>query len=980
MPAQDIHDVLEATGYLVHGEPVHGVSLDVETQRFREFSPDALWRSNSALTVYFKFAEKAPSPDEVAQWRRDVWNQGFAPLLWVISPDKIDIYNGFGKPQETGDANAHRLKTFQRVEDELGKLDAFAGRLAMETGQFWQQETRIKRKTSVDHQLLSDLAGLEHKLVEAGLERAGVQRLIGQSIFTQYLIDREIVTEQRLENHYDYPTFPDILRDCSATERFFDWLRDTFNGDMFASHDTTALSDVHLCMVANFLEATDQQSGQGSLFPYQFDVIPVELISLIYEQFTHSDLSTSDSRSRRNQDVFYTRLSLVSLVLDEITDGLTGEETVLDLTCGSGVFLVEALRRLVNLRSRTDGLSRKLIRSTLHQQIYGVDISEPAVRVAAFSLYLAALELDPNPQELQALKFKPLIGNTLIVGDARDVEKTPNGHIALIEKGDTKKFDVIVGNPPWSFRGKKGTAARRNRTALQDARSPRGESLDFVYRAMHFASEETRFGLVLSAVHFFALSNTGAAASHQLIEKLSPVTLVNMSNHTNWLFPRVKMPAMILFARHRPSHRDEITAVQVPWSPTGMQTHTFEIARSDIITLPLSEWHRTPEFLKASFLGSCRDLSLLDRTISSHPALGDQLDRLGVQFKSGLAVGKRNQDAGFLWGLPFLTSNINLHPFCALSDLIPFDITRAESPRDRKIYRAPLLLVKEFLRRDNCGRTIVTVADQDTVFNNSFFGAAFPDTHRDTAYLLAALLGSSFASWFFLMTASSFGLWMQRIIIGDIKRLPVPNLTEVLDSKAGKRLVQLTQRLQREPPDSEDWHALDETVFDLYEFDKADRIVARDGLLRASWQWKPGRNDSVRPASVSQLLHYADTFLSVIDVWLSAANRRHMRAEVFDLPERAPLRVVRFILEDGSGSSAADVIAPQGSLKDLLNRIGERMEFPIASHLVGQRELRVHGTNEVVIIKPAARRHWMGVSALEDADSVVVESFSQHVV
>ena len=39
-------------------------------------------------------------------------------------------------------------------------------------------------------------------------------------------------------------------------------------------------------------------------------------------------------------------------------------------------------------------------------------------------------------------------------------------------------------------------------------------------------------------------------------------------------------------------------------------------------------------------------------------------------------------------------------------------------------------------------------------------------------------------------------------------------------------------------------------------------------------------------------------------------------------------------------------------------------------------ELRVHGRREVVMIKPNARRHWMGVSALEDADAVIVESFS----
>ena len=79
-------------------------------------------------------------------------------------------------------------------------------------------------------------------------------------------------------------------------------------------------------------------------------------------------------------------------------EGLSGDETVLDLACGSAVFLVEALRRLVTLKARRRRLDRELIRSTLHEQLYGVDISEAAIRVAAFSLYLAALEIDPDPQ------------------------------------------------------------------------------------------------------------------------------------------------------------------------------------------------------------------------------------------------------------------------------------------------------------------------------------------------------------------------------------------------------------------------------------------------------------------------------------------------------------------------------------------------------------------------------------------------------
>ena len=977
MATDVLRDVLEATGYLAGGEPAPGVLQDDEARdgcRTRRFAPDALWRSDSALTVHFKYEPDVPNDDRVAEWRRAVWNQGFAPLLWVVSPERIDLYNGFGRPQASGDAAAHQLRTFHTVASALDELDAFAGRLAMETGRFWQQAGAVDRRTSVDRQLLSDLAVLEHDLVAAGLDRAAAQGLIGRSIFAQYLVDREIVTAERLGSEYGHRALSAVLRDRPATERLFDWLRDTFNGDMFPSEGVPLPDAEHLGRVADFLDAVDPESGQRTLFPYQFDVIPVELISSIYEQFAHAEPTTPGTGPET--DVFYTRLSLVSLVLDEITDGLTGTETVLDLTCGSGVFLVEALRRLVDLRAKGSPPSRETIRSTLHGQIHGVDVSEAAVRVAAFSLYLAALELDPDPQPPEALRFDPLIGRTLHVGDAWKIDKTPAARPALTEGEAPKKFDVIVGNPPWSYRGKASTAARRGRTDRDGPRAPRGESLDFVFRALDFASDATRLGLVLSAVQFFSRSRTGAAAARRLIEDLSPVTLVNLANQSDWLFPRGNMPALVLLARHRAPRRDTITAVQVPWSSTGARSHTFEIAPGDVIDLPRADWQRNPALLKGAFLGGRRDLALLDRLSASHHALSDRLDALAVRFRTGLIFGDRSRDAGFLRGLPLLTTN-DLRPFSVPEHLGTFNENAAQWPRARNTYRAPLLVVKEFLRRGP--RLVVAVLDHDTVFTDAFFGAVFPASRREAAHLLAAILISSIASWFFLMTASTFGLWMRRIKCRDIEHLPVPDLVASLHSDAGRDLTRLARDLRRHPPASDDsrWRTLDEAVFDLYGLDDAERVVVRDGCFRASWQWKDDRERSVDAALPDpHLLDYARAFLSVMDSWLSARKRRHMRAEVFDLPERAPLRVVRFVMEEGYAPSTAEIVAPEGTVRAVLDRIGSRLNVRITTSLSGQCELRVHGRDEVVVIKPAARRHWMGVSALDDADGVVAESFA----
>ena len=419
MSAEPLRRILEATGYLSDGEPAAGVRLGADAQsvrRGRHFAPDALWRGQTATTVYFKYSDVRPDTVTVSSWHREVWNEGFAPLLWVVSPDCIELYNGFGRPTSNEDAPRHLLQSFEAIEQQLIELDHLAGRLAMETGQFWLHSDKVNRKTSVNEQLLSDLAVLERDLVGGGLDRSEAQGLIGRSIFTQYFVNGKIVDSARLKQECGAERLAAALRDAQAASVCLaGWPRSS-TATCFRQRPPGADRTHAPRRIANFLEAVDPDTGQTTFFPYQFDVIPVELISSIYEQFAHSkvgapaedDGATSVAETpaqAKRRAVHYTRLPVVSLILDEVMSAATGKETVLDLTCGSGVFLVEALRRLVEKKGGASP-ARELIRSTLYEQVYGVNISEAAVRVAAFSLYLAALELDPDPQPPEALKFK----------------------------------------------------------------------------------------------------------------------------------------------------------------------------------------------------------------------------------------------------------------------------------------------------------------------------------------------------------------------------------------------------------------------------------------------------------------------------------------------------------------------------------------------------------------------------------------------
>lgn len=966
MNLRPLYDVLEATGYLVDGARAPNVTMSDNAwnaPRRRNFKPDATWCGRSSLSVHFKYDPNSPSADTVARWRQEIWNQGTVPLLWVIRPDKVDIYNGFAEPRGPGDAEANRLRTFDHTAKDLEALDRAAGRLAMETDGFWQHRLarKINRQTTVDRLLLRDIGRLERDLSNSGMQKLDAQGLIGRTIFAQYLVDREIVTQDFLESLPARPTkLSDVLRDGAMAEHLFDWLREVFNGDMFTG--SGAVPDAaHLDRVANFLDAVDPDTGQTTLFPYQFDIIPVELISSIYEQFVRSETATSSSAGHK--DVHYTRLSLVSMVLDKAMDECTGDETVLDLTCGSGVFLVEALRRLVHKRAGDQEPTRDLIRETLYSQVWGSDISEAAIQVAAFSLYLTALELDPDPDPPDALTFEPLIGRTLVKDNIWD-EESRLGRLT-----DDRKFDVIVGNPPWSYPGKE-FSERRRRTG---AGASRGTSLDFVLRAMHYASDSTRFGLVLGAPHFFGQNPNTRQTLQDIMKKLAPVTLVNLSNLTGWLFPNARMPGMALFARHRRDEPPVVTTVQVPWFPWGKKSHTFNFVASDITTLPMRDWERNPRFLKGAFLGTHRDLTLLDNLWRSNHKLKDQLGEIGTKFRTGLTRGNRSRNARDMQGLPWLPGQIPMDPFSLPFDLLPFDFDRAEWPRDRSIYRAPILIVREGLLMEHA-RPLVAIAEQDVVYSDTYFGAVFSRKNGDLFHLLAGILSSSLATWFLLMTGSALGLWKKRIKSNDVEQLPVPALRKAAASKIGMTIADLTRSMRGRVVTQHDWTTLDEAVFELYRLRPWERSIVQDGLFQATWQWVPGRNESVAPASTEHVMQYAKAFVSGVDVWLRTRNMRRMRAEVFDLAPTDPMRVVRFVLEDQPGPSVAGVVAPEGDLTGLLHQIGERLGSSLTDELVRRQEVREYDAHEIVIVKPAARRHWMERYGLRDADDVVADS------
>ncbi|HEX9735729.1 MAG TPA: N-6 DNA methylase, partial [Thermoanaerobaculia bacterium] len=573
-------------------------------------------------------------------WQRAAWNHGQASMLWVVTPTQVRVLDAYARPPaKPGRDGLERIeiRRFERIADQLEELRDTVSRQEIESGLFWRRAGRgIDRKNRVDRQLIQDLSGVAGRLCEAGLELSEAHRLLLRAIFASYLESRGWLTPQRLRPAVGVEGVQEALKKPQAAQRLFAWLAETFNGDVFPAGRARPYSAGQLEELRFFLRGGDPKTGQRYLWPYEFDVVPVELLSSIYEEFAHA----LDPTAAKSRSTHYTPMNLVELTLAEVFDDdnfedeLPAEPRVLDLACGSGVFLVEALRRLVSRRLAAGApLTRKLIRDTLYKQIFGVDLSAGAVQIAAVSLYLAALELDPNPHLGNGVKFEALVYPddadkrserrcfNLFAADAFDVEADFNRQAPFAEKS----FAAVFGNPPWTR--PRGARAAAGAAALDELRHvvycrereislPSQDPPDqaFAWRAADFAVEGARLGLILSARRFFSHHPDTVTARQGLLGRFVPRTVVNLAAlHRERVFPTAIHPGMIYVAANQPgSPQSSFSYVTVERSKDFERHGTIEIGPELVKSLSSRRAIHEDDFLKIATWGNARDARLVE--------------------------------------------------------------------------------------------------------------------------------------------------------------------------------------------------------------------------------------------------------------------------------------------------------------------------------------------------------------------------------
>lgn len=245
------------------------------------------------------------------------------------------------------------------TSDAQSKLDLYKAQ-KFDSGLFWESDTgsRFNYEQSAYQQLLDQLKKVKSNIIsKVGIKNASlVKRVLMMLILIKYLEERKDndgkgalnPSEFYLLHNAQNPTLEGVLKNADTFLAVLDELskKEHFNGQIFQLNEgeRKALKEIEIFNIlrhfirgdVSFFSEGRHGIGQMSLWRlYQFNYLPIELISHIYEDFL------TDINGQNKKGVVYTPPYLVQFLIDQCMplSKPIDDFKILDPACGSGIFL-----------------------------------------------------------------------------------------------------------------------------------------------------------------------------------------------------------------------------------------------------------------------------------------------------------------------------------------------------------------------------------------------------------------------------------------------------------------------------------------------------------------------------------------------------------------------------------------------------------------------------------------------------------------
>ena len=951
--------------------------------------------TQAPLAIVCTFPESPPD-QTLAEIQRLAWNFSHAPLLLTVDDRELRAFScseppgpdlPLGLDSEIAEARFVFDDMHEPVDEATDKRLSLHW-LELASGSFLRRHReRFKRRNRADNLLLDNLRLLRKRLNHDGLPFETIHDLLARTIFVQFLFDRmdanglTALNEARLAKlceqgvlSEEYGSFAEILHNHADTYSLFSHLDDGFNGDLFPTIDESVdqprerdlVRPKHLRVLSDFISGSlSLRSGQRSLWPmYSFDAIPLEFISSIYESFVEHE-----------GQAIYTPSHLVDFVLDEI---LPWNETnwdvkILDPSCGSGIFLVKALHRLVHRWKLHHGdLQARIpianVRRILAGNLSGIDINPHAIRVASFSLYLAMCdEIDPK-HYWSNVRFPDLQGVRLASSDFFD-DSAQSPAAALHDL----RYDMIIGNAPWGKNTATGLA--KQWAEKRDWPVSYGDIGPlFLAKAATLCKPDGVVSMLQPAGTL--LTNRSEPARlfrRRLFNTLGVKEVVNLSALRFGLFRKAVGPAALVtltpeittdaitYVCPKPMHEEGIDGYRIVVD----QYDTHEINRKDAAE-ETSHW-------TILFWGTRRDLALI-RRLGELPSLLNYESEGRLSRRQGVIRGNRGKEQQAIVGRFMLDAPD--FPEGIFLSLVPERLPRNQDPltddrasTDFSAFEPSQMLVKTAWRVGERRFRAVVNSSRNTgiLCSQGYISIRAAPGEKHLLEDACLMLNSKLAVYYLLGHSGRFATYRPEPQVAELLATPIVRTNALGGIRSFEELDQRAFSAAGLKPSE---RAL---------IDHAVDIVLPE--LKASTQ--SHARERTKRGGVNGLWEYCDWFLRILATGLPSDS---LSATVFEEAEgdpRLPVRCAEIRLASG-GSNREPVSVERVRAANLSARIAEvhesvdraRTTEEICPNVVrnfGFTKSPTARVPTVFIAKSDQARYWTPAMALRDADDVSAE-------
>lgn len=585
-------------------------------------------------------------------------------ILPIESEEGVNYQIEYVRAEYT-DTNKTLFKIPANTDDEelLSKIE----KSNLDSGLFWfEMKSKLDKikKTTIDKVLINRLRHLRKKLQEQytiifNAEKSKekftkeevenkvneyTQTLIDRTLFIKYLEDKKIVNSWYHGKYIDYKTILSNY-DADALNELYKHVNNIFNNSLFDNPkiDNNYLKKEILQPILNTISGTDEY-GQLSLFDLQFDLIPIETISLIYNIFLEENAPETGS--------YYTPKGLAQFIVNETIDKVA---PTLDCSCGSGAFLIMAFRRMLELTQKDEykndiGEEIKRRNKILAENIYGIELQLAARRLSVFSVTLELL----NGLDIKKLRnyistgvkkkgdkfslFNKKFHENIVCSNAL----LPNSEIPLKKK----KFKYLVGNPPWKSDVKKVSPDYKyweNNQEIKGQQIFEGKnqlSQLFLHKIKDWATKNTtKFGFVVNSSNF-----QGENVFQNFFFSTYTVEKVyELSKLKDYLFDNAKEPATVLIFNNQQVDNNIITYSAPDLTDFTKQLNIVLLQNNKTIEIKQNTlWGKNKsDSLRNYLLGNINDRILVDK-ISKNQSVQKLSDLVFIDGKSKPFVRQGN--------------------------------------------------------------------------------------------------------------------------------------------------------------------------------------------------------------------------------------------------------------------------------------------------------------------------------------------------